>query len=123
VLASVTRGTQSDQVLLDVATELTSCFNVMYLQVTTSSTRLTTPSIAPQNSQAQFLIEFEIELLSPSLWEGQIQAVAPNSSITCRLWLVGSNPIRRCTDKRRAFGSPSCKLAPARKSAQIISKQ
>jgi hypothetical protein len=70
VLASVTRGTQSDQVLLDVATQLTSCFNVMDLQVPTPPTRLTTPSVAPENFQTQFLIEFEIELLSPSLWEG-----------------------------------------------------
>ncbi len=95
---SVARNTKRNQVLHFIATELASRFQVMYLQIVRGAALLTTPAISLQY-QLSYQLVFRRIQFDPRLLLSQTHQV---------------HSIYRLVS--RGF-------APARKSAQIISRQ
>jgi hypothetical protein len=92
---SVAFPTKCDEILFGVMAELASRRNVVNFKVGKRATNLATPTVACQDGMMEDLIAFPVEAKPRTL---------------------------RAELRHLVVGSPS-KLAPARKSAQIISRQ
>ena len=92
---SVAFPTKCNEILFGVMAELASRRNVVNFKVGKRATNLATPTVACQDGLMQDLIAFRIEAKPPTF---------------------------RTKRDHLVVGSPS-KLAPAKKSAQIISRQ
>jgi hypothetical protein len=95
--------TECDQVLHHIAAQPTPGFYVMDLQVIHGTARLTPPTVSSEHSVSNYYIPFGVQL-------------EPGS------FLAHTHRIRSVS-YHKAYRRVSPRLAPARKSAQIISKQ
>ena len=120
---SVAIGAQSNQILFGVIAKVAPCLDVMDLQVLTFSTGLAAPSVTPQDLLVQLVIRLGSKAFASSLREHSIHGAVPTCWRTCSFCAAGSMPTSRCTARSKASGLPFSKFAPARKSAQIISRQ
>jgi hypothetical protein len=125
VNSGVTCGTKGYQVVFCIRTRLTAEPYVVNLQVRPRSTELAFPAIPPQYFVAQHGIIFGVEVNARSLPQKSCHVAALSAawSRNRRLYSPGRNVKKRTADRRRMSGSRLSRLAPARKSAQIISKQ
>jgi hypothetical protein len=125
VNSGVTCGTKAYQVVFCIKTRLTAERYVVNLQVRPRATGLAFPSIPPQYFVAQHGVIFGVEVNARSLPQKSchVAALSATWSRNRRLYSPGRNVKKRTADRRRMSGSPLSRLAPARKSAQIISKQ
>jgi hypothetical protein len=114
---------ESDQILGGVIAQSAPPLNVMDLKILHSPARLTTPSISLQNFPAELAIGFRIK---PQPWppvSHPSQKVTCTSSISCFRCGFGRATTSRVRQGNRVSRLPASKFTPARKSAQIISKQ
>src|SRR5713101_6913737 len=117
-------GTQRDQVLLGVISGPAAKFFVVNLQVRSGPTALASPAISTQHLLPESFIQLGIKPQARALGSN---AVHDAFSVTsCRkAWRCspGRNLKNRDIDCRSTVGSSPSRFAPARKSAQIISRQ
>jgi hypothetical protein len=120
-MAACTEGNQVQVVIIAL---LAAELFVMDLKVLPGTAHLASPAIAAQNLFSEFVIWFCIKLQAPPLWPNPLHEAF---SVTwcrkaCR-WSPGRNLKNLDIDCGSTVGSSFSKLAPARKSAQIISRQ
>ncbi len=117
------RCAESDQILGSVIAQSAPRLNVMDLKIFHAPARLATPAISLQDFAAELAISFRIK---PQAWpfgSDPSQSVTCTSSRSCFLCGFGRPMTSRVRQGNRASWLPASKLTPARKSAQIISKQ
>jgi hypothetical protein len=120
---SVASSTKCHQVLGSVIAQSTPRPNVMDLNILHSPARLTTPAISLQNFMAELAIGFWIKPQARPHSADPRQNVTCTSSRSCVLCGFGRPMTSRVRQGNKAFRLPTSKLTPARKSAQIISRQ
>ena len=97
---------------------------VMDVQVLSETTDLASPIIAAQYLFSKFFILFRIKPQPGALWPDSVHETC--SAISCRKACrcsLGKNLKNLDMDCRSTVGSSQLRFAPARKSAQIISRQ
>jgi hypothetical protein len=117
------RCAQGDQILGRVAAQSAPRLNMMHLKIFHPPTPLASPAISLQNFPAELAISFRVKPQAGPLGPD------PSQRVTCRFsrsWIrsgFGRPMTSRVRQGNRASRLPASKLTPARKSAQIISKQ
>ena len=119
----VALDTKSYEILSRIIAQSAARLNVMDLKILHSPAPLATPAISFQNFPAELAIRFRIK---PQAWPFRaysLQNVTWTSSRSCFLCGFGRPITNRVRQGNKASRLPASKLTPARKSAQIISKQ
>jgi hypothetical protein len=119
----VTAAAKSYHIAFDVIALLAPRLNVMDLKILHAPARLATPSVSLQDFPAQLAISLRFKLQAWMLGADPLQSVACTSSTSCFRCGFGRSMTNRVRQGNRASWLPASKLTPARKSAQIISKQ
>jgi hypothetical protein len=114
---------ESNQILGSVIAQAAPGLDVMNLKTLDASTRLATPAIWVQDFQVELTISFRIKPQSWLFGTHPRQSVTWTSSSNCFLSGFGRPITSRVREGSKAFRFPVSRLTPARKSAQIISKQ
>jgi len=117
------RGTEGDQILSSVIAQSASWLNVMDLKIFHAPAQLASPAVSLQNLTANLAISLKIKPQAWSFREDPFQMVACTSSRSCFLCGFGRPMTSRMREGNSASRLPASKLTPARKSAQIISRQ
>jgi hypothetical protein len=117
-------GTERNQVQIVVVALLAAKLLVVDLKVLSRATDLALPSVAAQYLSSQRVVRFGIKPQAGSLESHLLHDAFPVTWCrnTCR-WSPGRNLKKRDIDCSNVVGSSLSKFAPARKSAQIISRQ
>ena len=117
-------GAQGNQVRIVIRALLAAQLLVVDLQVLSGTTDLASPAIAPQYLFSQLVIRFGIKPQARSLGSNSLHEAFSVTSCrkACRC-SPGRNLKNRDMDCRSTVGSSFSRFAPARKSAQIISRQ
>ncbi len=119
----VASETERDQIVLGILTATAPEPHVVDFNYTHQSAELAPPAIPLQNLFAQGCVFLQIQPSAPTLWRRLTHAA---SLICCKnscFCAAGRNRKNRNIDSNRIWGFPSFRCAPARKSAQIISRQ
>src|ERR1051326_5927403 len=96
----------------------------MNFKVRHSAARLTAPAIPPQHFLAQILVGDGIEAKTWGLWADLVHdTFSPRLLRKVCFCASGRKRKNRLIENSRVSGSPLSRFAPARKSAQIISRQ
>ncbi len=120
---SMAASAKCDQVLLGIISEVAPRFDMVYLEFANMSTALAPPAVALQYLMAQPSIGFRVESQSRASWaKRRHEAFRTCSRNSCCLGR-GRNSKSRPSEISKASGFPFSRLAPAKKSAQIISRQ
>ena len=114
---------KSYEILSRVITQSAPRLNVMDLKILHAPARLATPAISLQDFPAELAISFRIKPQAGPLCSDPFQSVTCTSSRSCFLCGFGRPMTSRVRQGNKASRLPASKLTPARKSAQIISKQ
>jgi hypothetical protein len=117
------RCAEGDQILGRVIAPSAPPLNVMDLKVLHSPAPLAAPSISLQDFTAELAIRFRIKPQPWALGADSLQNVTCTSSRSCFLCGFGRPMTSRMRQGNKASRLAASKLTPARKSAQIISKQ
>jgi hypothetical protein len=117
------RCAQGDQILGSVIAQMAPRLNVVNLKIFHPPARLATPAISLQDFLTELAISFRINPQAGPLSADSFQNVTCTSSSSCFLCGLGRPMTSRARQGSRASRLPASKLTPARKSAQIISKQ
>ena len=117
-------GAKGDQIFFAIVTGSASEVFVMHFQVRHGAAGLASPGITAQHLLPQFFVGFCCEsdpwlFRENSIHEAFSFAWCRNACFSCR----GRNLNNRTIDCSANSGVPFSRLAPARKSAQIISRQ
>ena len=121
--ALVTFSTEGDQILLSIISHSAAGLDVVNLEVGGKPAGLTAPIVPLQHLSMQLAISLRAEAKARAFGEQWGHAVVPIWSRNSCLYSVGRNLKRRERAKSNALGLPFSRLAPPRKSAQIISRQ
>src|ERR1017187_8752784 len=115
---------KSDQIFFPVIARVTAEFLVVDLKVVHCSTALAPPTIPPRNSRARCLDGLGANSGGPWLSSNWVHDALGRNSCrkACCCWR-GRNLKNLVIENSSVSGSPLSRLAPARKSAQIISRQ
>ena len=116
-------GAQGNEVQLGIVTTLAPRADVVNLKIESRSAVLAAPTVALEYLAPQLLIGSWAEFQPWPLGMRLIHELACTCSKISAFCGSGRNPMSRLSEKRRALESPFSRLAPAMKSAQIISKQ
>jgi hypothetical protein len=119
----VTPYAKGYQVVGRVITQPAPRLNVMDLKTLDAPARLATPAVSLQDFAAQLAIGFRIKPQSWPFRADTSQTVTWTFSSSCFLSGFGRPMTSRVREGNRASWVPVSKLTPARKSAQIISRQ
>ena len=111
------------QILRRVVAQPTPPLQVMDLKIFHSPARLATPAVSLQDCTAQLAISFRVKSQPRPSGADPRQSATWTFSKSCFRCDSGRPAISRVRADKRASWFPVSKLAPARKSAQIISKQ
>ena len=115
---------QGNQVQFVIRTLPAAKLLMVDLQVLSGAADLALPAIAAQYLSTEFFVKLGIKLQTRSLGSNSIHDAFPVTSCrkACRC-SPGRNLRNRDMDCRSSVGSSFSRFAPARKSAQIISRQ
>ena len=119
----VARYAEGDEILDSVIAQSAPRLNVMDLKILHTPARLTMPAVSLQDFPAELAISFRIKPQPWALGTDPGQNVTCTSSRSCFRCGFGRPMTSRVRQGNRASRLPASKLTPARKSAQIISKQ
>ena len=120
----VALGAQGDQVRVVIISLLAAPLLVMDLKVLSGTANLAFPAIALQYLFSQLVIRFAIHPEARLLGANPVhEASSLTSCRKTRLWSPGRNLKNLEIDCSSTVGSSFSRFAPARKSAQIISRQ
>jgi hypothetical protein len=120
---SVTFCTKSNKILGRIIAQVAPRLNVMDLKILHAPAGLTSPAISLQNFTAELAIRFRIKPQASPLRADSCQIVTCTSSRSCFRCDFGRPTTSRMRHGSRVSRLPASKLTPARKSAQIISRQ
>jgi hypothetical protein len=120
---SMARRAEGDQILSSVIAQSAPRPNVVDLKILHAPAPLATPAISLQDFPAKLAISFRIKPQAGPIGTDPFQNVTCTSSRSCFLCGFGRPMTNRVRQGKRASRLPASKLTPARKSAQIISKQ
>jgi hypothetical protein len=123
VSVRVALDAQDYQILGRVVTQSASRPDMMDLKTLDAPARLATPPISREHLAAESAISSRIKPQSWPFGADPSQSVTCASSRSCFLCGFGRPITSRVREVNRASWFPASKLTPARKSAQIISKQ
>ena len=116
--------TQRDEIFFDVAATVAPTFLVMNLKLLLAAAVLAAPGVAFEDLHTQLLIglhiEFDAGLFGANVSHDALSLASSRNACRCGR---GRNLNNRVTDCKGSSGLPSSRFAPARKSAQIISRQ
>ena len=119
----VALDTKSYEILSRIIAQAASWLDVMDLETLRSPAPLATPAISLQDFAAELAISFKVKLQAWSSGTDPSQSVTWTFSRSCCLCGIGRPSASRVNECRRASVLPVSRLTPARKSAQIISRQ
>ena len=119
----VAPSTKSYEIFRRIIPLVAAPLNVMDLKILHASARLATPAISLQDFMAELAISFGLKPQPWPLGTDPNQSVTWTFSMSCRIWGFGRLMTNRVRQGNKASRLPASKLTPARKSAQIISKQ
>ena len=119
----VALSAQGNQILFLITTRVASKFEVVYLQILHAAAKLATPAVALQDFTTELTVRFRVQLQAWPFGSNSSQGATRTHSMNSFLCGFGRPSTSRVRADRRAFWLPVSKLAPARKSAQIISRQ
>lgn len=120
----VTCGTECSQVLLGVVACLAAELFVVNFQFGHRAARLASPAISSQHLVAELFVQSGVKPQSRLFWSDTIHdAFSAKWSRNVFLASPGRNLKKRKIDCKRTWELPFSRFAPARKSAQIISRQ
>jgi hypothetical protein len=123
VSVMMTLGAKSYEILSRIIAQAASRPNVMDLKLLHAPARLAAPAVSFQNFPAELAVSFWIKPQAGSLCTDSSQSVACTSSRS-RFLSGFARPITsRVRQGNKASRLPASMLTPAKKSAQIISKQ
>jgi hypothetical protein len=115
---------QRNQVLLGVGSRMTTELPVVYFKIRHRSTGLTSPAISTQDLLSQPLIRDQIQpqagRFGPRRAHDALSLRPPRNACCCS---PGKNLKNLVIEYSNISGFPLSRLAPAKKSAQIISRQ
>src|SRR5712692_7129507 len=114
---------ERDEVLFCIVSELAPRADVMDLEVGKTSAVLAAPPIPVEYLTPQFQIRRRTELQSRSSGTEPGHDAVRTCSSKSTFWSRGRNLMSRSSERSSAWGFPFSRFAPARKSAQIISRQ
>jgi hypothetical protein len=114
---------EGNQILGSVIAQSAPPLNVMDLKILPAPAPLASPAISLQDFTAELTIGFWIKPQARPHGADPFQNVTCTSSRSCFLCGFGRPMTSRVRQGKRASRLPASKLTPARKSAQIISKQ
>jgi len=117
------RRAEGNQILGCVIAQSASRLDMMDLKIFHAPARLTTPTISLQNFTAKLAVSFRIKPQAGPLCSYPSQSVTCTSLTSCFRCGIGRPMTNRVRQGNRASWLPVSKLTPAKKSAQIISKQ
>src|SRR6266436_6357446 len=123
VRALVARDAKSYEILSRIITQAAPGLEVMNLKTLDLPARLATPAISVQDFQVELAISFRIKPQSWLFRTHPRQNVTWTSSSNCFLSGFGRPITNRVSEGSKASRFPASRLSPARKSAQIISRQ
>ncbi len=119
----VTGGAQRDEILFDVLSEPTPRADVVNLKLIHATTALAAPPVALQHLPAEPSIGFRVKSQSRASWARWGHEAFRTCSKNSFCLGCGRNSKSRPSEISKASGFPFSRLAPAKKSAQIISRQ
>ncbi len=115
---------ERDQIFLSIGSRMTAELPVVHFKIGHRAARLTSPAIAPQDLLSQIPIRHWIQSQAGGFWANRAHDAfslrPPRNACRCS---PGRNLKNLVIENSSVSGSPLSRLAPARKSAQIISKQ
>ena len=114
---------QGDEIFLSVIALLAPEPGVVDLQIRHGATGLASPAIALKHLQAQLLVGSYIQANSRPSLQCAVHAACVTSRRNEALSAAGKKRNNRSMENSRILGSAFSTCAPARKSAQIISRQ
>jgi hypothetical protein len=114
---------KSYEILSRVITQSAPRLKVMDLKILHASTRLAMPTVPLQDFTAELPISLGVKPQPRPFGTHSGQSVTCTSSRSCFRCGFGRPMTSRVRQVKRASWFPVSKLTPARKSAQIISKQ
>ena len=117
------RRAEGDQILGCVIAQSAPRLNVMDLKAFHPPARLASPAVSLQNFPAELAIGFGIKPQAGPLGSDPRHSIACRFSRSCLISGFGRPRTIRVNEGKRASRCPVSALAPARKSAQIISRQ
>jgi len=120
----VARIAKRNDILLRILPGLAAKFPVVNLEIGQRAASLAPPTIPTQHLLAQGFVQFGSETLAGTLYRIPVHDAFSVicSRKACRS-LPGRNWKNRAIEDKSTSGCPESRLAPARKSAQIISRQ
>jgi len=114
---------QGNHVQILIRALLTAQLFVVDLQVSSRTADLTSPIVSLHDLLAKFFVQLGFQSHAGAFWLKSIHASWFARDRNCSRCSPGRNLKSRAIDCRSAPGSPLSRFAPARKSAQIISRQ
>ena len=114
---------KSYEILSRIIAQAAPGLDVMNLKTLDAPARLATPAISLQDFTAELAISFRIKDQSWLFGTHPRQSVTWTSSSNCFLSGFGRPITNRVREGSKASRFPASRLTPARKSAQIISRQ
>jgi hypothetical protein len=123
VSVQVAQGTKSYEVLGSVIAEAAPRLNVMYLKIFCTPAALATPAVPLQDFTAELTVGFSVQLRAWPSGSNCSQGPVRTLSRSCSRCGTARPSTSLVRADRRASWLPVSKLTPARKSAQIISRQ
>src|SRR6267378_5192060 len=114
---------KSYEILSGIIAQAAPGLDVMNLKTLNAPARLATPTVSVQDFQAELAISFRVKPQSWLFGTHPRQSVTWTSPSSCFLSGFGRPITSRVREGNKAFPFPASKLTPARKSAQIISRQ
>jgi len=115
---------QGDEVQFIIVALLAPQLRVMDMEISSGTTELASPTIAAENLLSELIVRFGIKSHArPLRWNLVHEAFSATSCRKACRCSPGRNLKNRDIDCRSAVGSSFSRVAPARKSAQIISRQ
>ena len=119
----VALDTKSYKILSRIIAQAASWLDVMDLETLDAPAPLATPAVSLQDFAAKLAISLKVKLQAWSSGTDPSQSVTWTFSSNCFLSGFGRPMTSRVREGNRASWLPASKLTPARKSAQIISRQ
>jgi hypothetical protein len=120
----VTCDAERNQVCFRIVAALAAKFLVVNLKIQPRPATLASPAVTPQHLLSQSFVYLRIEALSRAFGKNSIhEAFAVTSCRKACRCSPGRNLKNRDMDCSSTVGSSLSRFAPARKSAQIISRQ
>jgi hypothetical protein len=120
----VASSAKCDEVFLRIIPGLAAQFPVVNLEIRHGTATLAPPSVPAQHLVPQVFVQFGSEAQARTLYRNPVHdafsVICSTNACRCS---PGRNWKNRAIENKSTSGCPLSRLAPARKSAQIISRQ